>query len=406
MEIDSGSSSTSRIRNSQSAAAKAEREAADRITAARKRVADAEMEAQKQLEVQRDSFEKRADVERTRSANAIEQQRHQGYEQIRDIRRQQEAEEHRVRRTAEKQIDARKNHYDQTLAETESRGARNLRELETKQHARAEFQRKEGDAQIEQMKQDQFALKEALHANQVDTHEQLRQHAQTERVKLEEKTRTAIQGSQEHYEDLYQKTLKGQQNAMADLGWKANRQVEAIRESSAHRLDAYSSRQRDPFYKLVSIGGNLQETDEQFVFKAQIPEHEQSRVSIAIRGNELVVSGQRRNEESLEIGPGRKQRTSSFQSYSESFPLDWPVNPANMTREFDGDTLIVRIPKRTTYEPPAQKRTADRTVAERPNFPKNLPNEKALAALSEQREQDPVGSVPPSKRGKGYDTLA
>lgn len=405
MEIESGSPA-SRIRQAQSAAAKAEREAADRITAARKRVTDAELEAQKQLEQQRDSFEKRADVERIRSSNAIEQQRHQGYEQIRETRRQQEAEEYRLRRTAEKQIEDRKNQYDQSLAETESRGSRSLRELETKQHAQAEFQRKEGDAQIEQMKQEQFALKEALHSNQQNTHEQLRQHAQTERVKLEEKTRTAIQGSQDHYEELYQKTLKDQHSAMADLGWKANREIEAIRENSAHRLDAYASRQRDPFYKLVSIGGKIQEYENQFVFKAQIPEHEQARVSVAIRGNQLVVSGQRRNEESLQLEPGRTQRTSSFQSYSESFPLDWPVNPANMTREFDGDTLIVRIPKKTTYEPPTQKRTADRTEASRPNFPKNLPNEKALAALSEQREQDPVASVPPSKRGKGYNTLA
>lgn len=404
MDVDGGSSSTDRIRASQTVAAKAEREAADRITAARKRVVQAELESQKELEQQRDSFEKRADVERIRSADSLEQQRSKGYEQIRETKRLQTAEESRIRRDGEKQTITTKDHYDHAITESESRGERTIKELEKKNYTQQEFQRRQGNEQIKQLKEEQTQLQENLHANRVNTHDQLTLQAQVERKTLEASTRDAIQNSQDHYEKLYVDTTKNQHGAMDDLNWKAGRELEKIRHDTAHRLDAYSSRQSDPFYKLVDLKANFVEHDDQFVLKVNIPEYEQKHISVSIRGNEVVVSGNRRNEEKLELEPGKNITTSAYQSYSKSFPLNWPVNPKNLTREFDGDQLIIRIPKKTTYEPPAMKRTASRAVVERPNFPSNLPGEKELASLD--KNVNPESDVPPSKRTPGYKPLS
>src|SRR5690606_8538039 len=173
-------------------------------------------------------------------------------------------------------------------------------------------------------------------------------------------------------------------------------------------LPIYSSQKNDPFYRMVNLDAEVRENDQQFVLTARIPPHERDRININIRGNEVVISGKRRSDEILEVGPGHKQRTSSFQTFSETFPLNWPVNSKFMTREWDGDTLIVRIPKRATYDAPRPQKTVQRSTIDRPKFPTNIPTEDALARLNTPPEEKVAKdeSVPPSRRKKAGSTLA
>ena len=81
---------------------------------------------------------------------------------------------------------------------------------------------------------------------------------------------------------------------------------------------------------------------------ATIPEHEQKHVPVSVKGNQLVLSGYRRNEEKLELEPGRSQGTNAFQSFLETFPITWPVDANKMTREFEGISSPCGSPRRTT----------------------------------------------------------
>jgi HSP20 family molecular chaperone IbpA len=47
----------------------------------------------------------------------------------------------------------------------------------------------------------------------------------------------------------------------------------------------------------------------------------------------------------VDLGPGRVATTSGFQSFNETFPLEAPVIARELTKEFQGDLLVVRIPK-------------------------------------------------------------
>ena len=79
------------------------------------------------------------------------------------------------------------------------------------------------------------------------------------------------------------------------------------------------------------------ESDDAYVLTATIPSHEQHSVQVSVRGDRLVVSGARRSDEKEDLGPGRSVTTSSYQNYSESFPLTMPVEARMLRREFDGD---------------------------------------------------------------------
>ncbi len=400
MDIDA----SKRISNSQLAASKAERESQERITAARKRAQEAEIQIQSEINRRAQASDKQMAIEMARSEEHLESARHKGYEQVRDVKRASDAEAENYRRSAERNLSQTQGRFKSQQLETESLGERALREIQTKNQAQIDFQKKSGAHQIQALKEETNQVKTQLHADRVATYEQLNHQNQTERKALETKTREAVQNSKEHYGSVYESALKGHQQAVSHIGHETNQEIQNIRRDTAHRLNSYSSRQNDPFYKLVQLEGQLEETDGAFILTARVPEHEQGRIQVNIRGNELVISGQRRNEETLELAPGRKQKTSSYQTFNETFPLDWPVNPKHMTREFRGDRLIVTLPKQTYAAPERKPRIIERTVAERPQFPANLPNEKALAQLTEADKLQAEESAP-IKPGKGYRTL-
>ncbi|MBS1961421.1 MAG: Hsp20 family protein [Bdellovibrionales bacterium] len=396
MEVDS----TTRISQAQSAAAKAEREAAERVTQAQKHVRDAGREEEKQLDHLRDAYEQRTAVERSRGEDYIEAVRNRNYQRVSEMQRQAENDEHRVTTDHEKNIrDTNRRYTDAQIAATR-RGEAELKETTERNYKSQEFERLSSNEKIAILKQ-QFAEEKAqIEADRRDTTATLSKQSQTHRKELEEQTRAAVEESTEHYKEAYEGALKQNRDAMADLNWRASKDIEQLKRDTTMKLDAYSSQKTDPFYRMVNVDGKLTEHADQFVFTAKIPEHERDRININIRGNELIISGKRKSEEALEVEPGRVARTSSYQSFSENFPLNFPVDPKNLTREYDGDTLVVRIPKRATYEPAKPKPVVSRSAAERPHFPKNLPGEAELAKLNDpERGPEPQDErIPPSKR--------
>jgi len=396
MEIDS----TSRVSQAQSAAAKAEREAAERVTNAQKHIKQADHEEEKQLNHLRDTYEQRTAVERSRGDDYIEAVRNRNYQAISEQQRQAESEQHRISTESEKTLKDMNRQYTDSTYSANRRGESELKEATDRNFKQLEHERRAGNEQIGVIKTNFAQEKAQIEAERRDSTSALTKKSQDHRKELDEKTRTAVEDSNQHYNDAYEGAMKQNRDAMADLNWLATHEVDTLKRDTLQKLDAYATQKEDPFYRLVNVDGKVTEHEDQFVFTAKIPEHERDRININIRGSDLIVSGKRKSEESLETGPGQVARTSSYQSFSENFPLNFPVNSKNMTREYDGDTLIVRIPKRTTYEAPKPKNVAERAVLERPKFPKNLPGEAELARLNDpERGPDPQDeNTPPSKR--------
>lgn len=404
MEIDS----TSRISQAQNAAAKAEREAAERVTAAQKHVKEADREEEKQLDHLRDTYEQRTAAERARGEDYLEAVRNRNYRSVSEMQRHAENEKHRVTVESDKELKELDRRFEDARYSAVRKGEADLKEATSRNFKQQEYERMAANDRLAAIKNDFEIQKRQIEADRRDTTATLNTQAQTHRKELEDKTRVAVESSNDHYQAAYEGAMKQNREAMADLNWRASRDVESLRRETAQKLNAYSDQKNDPFYRMVNLDGRVSEHDDQFVFTAKIPEHERDRINVNIRGNELVVSGKRKSEEAVEIGPGRISRTNSYQSFSENFPLGFPVDPKNMTREYEGDTLVVRIPKRTTYEAAKPKKVAERATLERPKFPKNLPGERELAKLNDpERGPEPQDeNTPPSKRKKTGAILA
>lgn len=396
--------STTRISNAQSAATRAEREAAERIQESQKRIAKATQDEEKQIDGIRDQYEKRSEVERARGENYIETVRNRNYESIGELRKKSETEAQRISRTAEKELKDLEASYDQSVFETRHRGEAELGEATKKGFEAAQLQRKKNADELQQLASDYELNKRVLEDERNNTTTAMTKATQEHRKTTEARTRSEIEQSNEHYQGVYEGAMKQNHDAIKDINWRASREVEDLKRDTALKLDAYSSQKTDPFYRMVNINAALRETDDNFVLTAQIPPHERDKININVRGNELVISGKRKSEETLEASPGHTLRTNAYQSFSESFPLGWPVDPKFMTREWAGDELTVRIPKRSTYEAPRPKKEVERAVLERPNFPKNLPTEERLAVMNSTAAEEQAAKdagTPPSRRKPG-----
>ena len=376
------------VSNSFKAASLAERDSQSRIQAAKKRGDQAQVEADQHIEGIRDEYVKRSEAESFRNDAALEAQRTKGYERIREFQRANTTDESRLQRGGERDVAALKDHYRETIYSTSHQGEDQLRDLERKfvieqNEARKHFEDEtaQTDARYQQRAKD---LRESKETGIAQQDAQTRQ----EYARLAESHELASEQANTRFDERFQSMETRHQETIDDVESRAGRQLRDIRADTSRKLAAYSLRQKDPFYQMLDIGAHLEERTDAYVLTAKIPEHERSNLQVSVRGNQVVLSGNRRNEEKLEHEPGRVQATSSFQVYTESFPLTYPVESKLLTKEFDGDTLIVTLPKKGPFAEPSRMhpKTIERARAERPQFPGNLP----LAAANANDAQAPA----------------
>lgn len=375
----------------------AEREANERIANANENAEEFERQARRQIDTVKDEYSKRSALEAARQEEAYEKQRQKGYESLANLQRRQNAELKRVTQQGEKQVDDQREILHGQLISERAKAESEIQQTQLSAQAQIEMARKSGSNQraiVEYDNQKKYEdLRQAVELNS----QRMKAESEAELSKAREIYSGRTSESLEQFEKQHQSTLKTQQQSIQQLNTASSRKLNRLREDTSSRLSAYESRQEDPFYKLMSLEAELTEDQDAFVLTARIPTHEQSRVSVNVSGNRLVVSGQRKNEERLDIGPGRTQTTASYQSFSETFPLSFPVEPRLLTREFDGDILTVRVPKSgkgAEYTP--YQRKVDRARLERPQFPENLPVDPAATKRAKEAAADGADDELPS----------
>lgn len=381
------------------AAATAERDAQSRIVGAKKRADQAQLEADQRIEGIRDEYVKRSEAEGFRQDAAIESQRSKGYERVRDLQRANASDESRLLREGERDVSLLKDHYRDTVHSTDHQGEERLRDLERKFALSQETALKRHADETEQAEarfnQRMGELRERKESGLASQDEQSR----AEYDRLVQNHQEASLQSKERFDETFRQLESRNRETLDQVQSRAGQQIREIRADTSRKLAAYSVRQKDPFYQMMETGARLEEKENAYVLTARIPEHERSNLSVNVRGNQIVLSGNRRNEEKLEREPGRVQSTSSFQTYSEAFPITYPVEAKLLAKEFDGDTLIVTVPKKGPFTEPFRKepKSVARARAERPQFPGNLP----LAASNEDEVPSPPDGGDGTSKGTG-----
>jgi len=351
----------------------AEREASRRIESAGQSVKDAQTAAQLSLERVQDTFEKQNAAESARNQLALQNQQLKGYEQVRDLQRSQQTDLRRLRTSGEKELSQLSDYYTKSKINLEQSSRQQLDQAQRQSQIALDETQKKNTTDLENFKtQSRFELQ-----NEIEKSEELLKQQKEAQLKEYDKLKNNLELnsslSKNRFDEKLNNTIQQHKQLLDDIETRASEQVREIRENTSKQLSNYANRLEDPFYKLINLQAELNETSNAFILTAQIPEHEQEHISTSIKGDNLIISGYRRNEETQEIEPGHSQGTSTFQTFHESFPLSWPVDENRLTKEFAGNQVIIRVPKKNQYAfktPPPK--TPEKLKVEHPHLPAAL----------------------------------
>lgn len=115
----------------------------------------------------------------------------------------------------------------------------------------------------------------------------------------------------------------------------------------------YETKETDNFYKVQDRGSRMSDNGTSYVIEAYAPEHEQSNLRVSVQNRKAVISGQRKNQDEVDLG-NKKLSTNNFQTFREEFKFDRPVSHEGMTRERVGDFIRFSIPKLEAIEDPSE----------------------------------------------------
>jgi HSP20 family molecular chaperone IbpA len=357
----------------------AEEEAQRRIFDAKHRADDAVQDIERRSNAQRSDGNSRLDEERGYIRDQLEQTKTEGYQQLRDLKRKMEAEVALTRKDGERTQDEVEEHYQHEIEQTTQKSAKSAREAYLKNVREFEKQDALAKSQREAYQEIHSTEMRTLQKMHEDARTSQSQKARVETEELRKKIEDARSTAENKFTEQFSHTLGGHQESLNQLNARAGKQLDELRNDGARKLAAYESRQEDPFYRMVNLDAELSDTGDTFVLRARVPQHEQENVKAMIQGQQIVITGARQAQDQVKLGEGRARSSSSYQTFRETFPIDWPVEPGSVLREARGDELVFTFSKRAGMVDPetGKKKSIDtepyaRHRAPRPDFPEDL----------------------------------
>jgi HSP20 family protein len=128
----------------------------------------------------------------------------------------------------------------------------------------------------------------------------------------------------------------------------------------------------DPFRQLTPFRQALQEqqfapqfevkeTNDAYIFKADLPGVDEADLDISLTGNRLVVSGRREAEQRQE-GETFFAYERSYGTFSRSFTLPEGIDADHVEAELKNGVLMIKVPKHAEHQP---KKISLKSVAEK-----------------------------------------
>lgn len=340
-----------------------------------KQIDDTHRQGEQEVERLRENYASQTETQMARQEDELERQRLKGIEALRELQQQQQNEINRLKREGEQEIEKLRNYYSNTTEKAERDGEQKLKKIEHEQFLGSEANRTKDAFFREEMKKSQAHEMARDQENHKQRLNELQTSAKKEYATARSATAQATQDANEKFDGKYKAVVDEQNKLLNKVYTDASNKLKEIREDTSRKLDAYESRQKDPFYQLIDMGIDVEEKEGFYRITARVPEHEQKNISISVKGNNVVLAGHRRSEEKQELEPGRQMATASFQSFHESIPLTAPIEAKALQREFDGETLIVTVPKKqqtVVYKPHRAPMPKHEHPAQTPKFPDDL----------------------------------
>ncbi len=367
-------SASSNNNSPEARAMRAEAESQKRIQEAKARAEQAIRDIDSESKVQTDQYVRSSEKERQRNETALKQQSAEGYDHLRKLKQQQSKELHQSKSMGDEELRNMTEAQKEQIQETSRAAQKKISELQHQLGTQTAYENRTAAEKLEKIRETNSRSVEGL----VNHNQQALQNLSQNTTALYEEKRDLYNESREmadrRFEDQIKKTNTDHTQHLSKQNKKTIDDLQKLKQEHAQKLAAFSARSEDPFYRLVNVDALVQETPNSYVLTARIPEHEQKMVQVSVQGDRVLISGARQNKESIDLGKGRKQTTAAFQSFTETFPVSWPIDSKNVSKTVDGDNVIFEFPKKKTYSDSSKKKVvAEAQVrVERPQFPDNL----------------------------------
>ena len=331
----------------------------------------------------------------------IEAIRAKGYERIRNLQRTQQAELARLQRDGDQEATRMHQYYRDQAHATASRGNEELSHMERANARLLETERQRGIAENSELVADRDSKLQTLRENSETRINSLNENQRKRYEEMRTQYEEESQRNNQSFQNKFQKTLATHTETIGHLNERAERQIEEMRQDAAKKLVAYENKQNDPFYRLTELDAKLSDQGDHYLLSILIPDYEKQHLSATVKGDQLIVTGYRSGREEMVRESGQRVSSSSHQSFSQSFPIEDPVDSKHLSREDRKDEVIFRLPKKTLKKvDSAQVRTPAKTIQSRPSFPGISENSQGYS----RRDQGPAkGPMIPKP---GSDTLS
>jgi len=135
--------------------------------------------------------------------------------------------------------------------------------------------------------------------------------------------------------------------------WDPFRDFEGI-QARLHRLfpDVPARTEDESLFGGWSPAVDIQETDNEFILKADLPDVKKDDVKVELEDGVLTVEGERRKEKE-ETGKRFHKIERAYGKFVRHFTLPTEVDGPNVKAEFKDGVLNVRLPKAVNAKPKA-----------------------------------------------------
>ena len=137
------------------------------------------------------------------------------------------------------------------------------------------------------------------------------------------------------------------------IRWDPFRELEGIQARLNRLFPEMPARTEDEsLFAAWNPAVDIQETDNEFVLKADLPDVKKDDVKVELVNGVLTVEGERKQEKE-EKGKRFHRVERAYGKFVRHFTLPTDVDAANVKAEFKDGVLTVHLPKAATVKPKA-----------------------------------------------------
>jgi len=323
-----------------------EKEARQRIEQIHTHLKNTIAESDQTLDRIENDFNQRRAYQLDKQEQTLREEKQRGIEELQRLKDEHRKEVKRLKKESEREVESVKSAYKNQLYSVATHGEKSIQrktsELKTQSDYLLNQQR-----EVEKSNQEQKIKRINSIGNETEKQVSQFKSSQLKKIKkIQDNSQSDLSKLKSNISSRKKDLVMTQRSEIQKIQDKTKSEIEKIQNEFSQKIDTYKKMQQDPFYSLVEIDADLIENKDAFILKAKIPQYEQKNVKVNIVGDQLILSGIRRNQEQRTDGDGKTLKTSSYQSYTKTFPLNWPVNQNELVRLFDNETVTIKIPKK------------------------------------------------------------